>query len=240
MRPRRACGRAPADRIALRDRVGPRLAGLIAAWLVPTLVAAGQASRFRLETALLAHEARSAAMSRPSVRLLARIRSDLGVLGFEARSYCDRTGCAAAPIKIRIAIARKALGRGAMPTVWHEMRILRRRFPIDFHALLPLRSTGPRWREGAYLYGRLCATCHAAAGPGSPVPNLFVLARHESAADLIVEILRGVRGTRATGYANPLSRRQVAGLADYLTAPRGRVHALSRPGATARRLNRSR
>ncbi len=229
MRPKRACGRVLAGRIALPDRLCRRLAALIAALLVPAVAAAGRDARFRVEVALLAHEAHTAAVGRPPARLLARIRSDLGVLGFEARSYCDRAGCATAPIKTRIAIARKALGRGAMQTVWREMRVLHHRFPVDFRGMLPLRPTGPRWREGAFLYKRLCATCHAAAGPGSPVPNLFALARRESPADLVVEILAGVRGTRATGYANPLSRRQIASLADYLVAPRGTPRADAGP-----------
>ncbi len=192
---------------------------LFAAVLAPALAHADRAMRFRVEVALLAHETRQATLGPPSARLFARIRSDLGVLGFEARSYCVRAGCDVGPIKARIGIARKALRRKAMATAWSEMRALRRRFPVELRGLLPLRPYGRRWREGRFLYARLCASCHAAAGPDSPVPNLFALARHERPADLVVEILAGVRGTRAVGYANPLSGREVAALADYLTAP---------------------
>lgn len=198
---------------------------LLAIVLAPVLAHADRAMRFRVEVALLAHETHQAVLGPTSTRLFARIRSDLGVLGFEARSYCASAGCDIGPIKARIGIARKALRRKAMATVWSEMRALRRRFPVDLRGLLPLRPYGRRWREGRFLYAHLCATCHAAAGPKSPIPNLFVLARHERPADLVVEILAGVRGTRAVGYADPLSGRQVAALADYLTAP-------VRPGAS--------
>jgi mono/diheme cytochrome c family protein len=192
---------------------------MLAAVLAPVLAHADRSLRFRLEVALLAHETHQAVRGRASARLLARIHSDLGVLGFEARSYCARAGCDVGPIKARIGVARKALRRKAMPAVWSEMRALRRRFPVDLRGILPLHPQGYRWREGRFLYTHLCATCHAAAGPGSPIPNLFTLAHREKPADLIVEILAGVRGTRAVGYANPLSGRQVASLADYLTAP---------------------
>ncbi|AWP24056.1 hypothetical protein C4901_12580 [Acidiferrobacter sp. SPIII_3] len=194
---------------------------MLAAVLVPILAHADRGMRLRVEVALLAHETHQAVRGPVSARLLARIHSDLGVLGFEARSYCARAGCDVGPIKARIRVARKALRRKAMPAVWSEMRALRRRFPVDLRGILPLRPRGHRWREGRFLYTHLCATCHAAAGPGSPVPDLFTLAHQEKPADLIVEILAGVRGTRAVGYANPLSGRQVAGLADYLTAPTG-------------------
>ncbi len=100
---------------------------------------------------------------------------------------------------------------------------------MDFRGLLPLSTGGRRWREGRFLYSRLCATCHAAAGPGSPVPDLFALARKERPADLIVEIQAGVRGTRAIGYANPLSSREVAAIAGYLAAP----HRGAGPGTPA-------
>ena len=209
---------------------------LLAAALAPVLAHADRAMRFRVEVALLAHETHQAILGPASARLFARIRSDLGVLGFEARSYCASAGCDVGPIKARIGIARTALRRKAMATVWSEMRALRRRFPVDLRGLLPLRPYGRRWRAGRFLYAHLCATCHAAAGPESPVPNLFALARHERPADLIVEILAGVRGTRAVGYANPLSGRQVAALADYLTAPAGDAGGIQGPeGAAASR-----
>lgn len=207
----------------------------LAVVLVPLLANADRDMRFRLEVALLTHEAHQAAAGHASARLIARIQSDLGVLGFEARSYCAKALCRAGPIKARIEAARKALGRRAMPVVWRQMQILRRQFPVDLRGILPLRPRGRRWREGRFLYTRLCATCHAATGPGSPIPDLFVLAHRESPADLIVEILAGVRGTRAIGYANPLSDHEVAGLADYLTAPRAMAAARTSPGRTAPR-----
>ncbi len=184
---------------------------------------------FRLEVALLAQETHRAQAGDRSPRLVARIRSDLGVLGFEARSYCERAGCATAPIKTRIRRARTALRGGAMRIVGHEMRALAVAYPFDLRGLVPRRLSARRIREGRFLYAHLCAACHAAPGAGNPAPDLFALARHEGAAGLVVDIEAGVRGTRARAYENPLNDRQVASLAAYLLAPGSRPDPSLRP-----------
>ncbi len=181
-------------------------------------VALAHGAGFRLEVALLAQEAHRAVAGAGSPRLAARIQSDLGVLGFEARSYCERAGCALAPIKARIERARRALKGGAMDRVWREMRALRIAYPFDLTGLVPRRASARRLREGAFLYTHLCAACHAMSGAGNPAPDLFVWAGREGAADLAVDILAGVRGRRARAYADPLSDRQVAALVAYLRA----------------------
>ncbi len=190
---------------------------------IPIALGAG----FRLEVALLAQEAQRAYVGAKSPRLAARIQSDLGVLGFEARSYCERAGCAPASIKARIERARRALKSGAINIVWREMHALRVAYPFDLRGLVPRHSSARRLREGAFLYTRLCAACHVTPGAGNPAPDLFALARREGAADLAVDILAGVRGTRERAYADPLSDRQVAALVAYLRARasgQGRAH----------------
>ena len=181
-------------------------------------LAFAQGTGFRLEVALLAQEAHRAAVGDRSPRLGARILSDLGILGFEARSYCEQAACALAPIKARIKRAQRALKGGAVDVVWREMHALAAAYPFDFRGLVPRRSGARRLREGAFLYAHLCADCHAAPGAGNPAPDLFALARREGAADLVVDILAGVRGTRDRAYADPLNDRQAASLAAYLLA----------------------
>ncbi|MHB1513838.1 MAG: c-type cytochrome [Acidiferrobacter sp.] len=193
----------------------------------PITVALG--ASFRLEVALLAQEAHRAYAGARSPRLAARIQSDLGVLGFEARSYCERAGCALAPIKARIERARRALKGGAIDIVWHEMRALHRAYPVDLRGLVPRHPSALRLREGAFLYAHLCAACHATPGAGNPAPDLFALAQSEEAADLAVDILAGVRGRRARAYTDPLSHRQVAALVAYLRARAPRQGPAPRP-----------
>lgn len=81
--------------------------------------------------------------------------------------------------------------------------------------------------NGAQLYDGYCASCHQAGGEGSfdgGLPSLF----HNSATgrahadNLVLAILQGIRWTDASGvhmpgFAQRLSDRQVATLANYLT-----------------------
>jgi len=206
-----------------------RLYGWIAAALVMLLGpgrvwATGRGERFRVEVALLAHEARRASSAYLSPQLRARMQSSLGVLGFLARSYCDERGRSAETLELRIHTIKNAFRAQRYAALAVELRSLAHQYPVDFHGILPLRLTPMRFRTGRFLYTRLCASCHIAGGQNGPIPNLFAMAHGDSPASLVVELIAGVRGTRATALANPLTSEQIASLAVYFLYQGSRTH----------------
>ncbi|HUW98285.1 MAG TPA: cytochrome c [Acidiferrobacter sp.] len=177
--------------------------------------ATGRSERFRVELALLAHEAKQARVAYLSPHMRAHMRSSLGVLPFLARAYCDEQGQSPTALESRIAVIKKAFRAQRYAQLARDLRRLAHQYPVDFYGILPLRPTPMRLMTGRLLYRRLCRSCHIAGQQNGPIPSLFAMAHGDSQASLVVEIMAGVRGTRATALADPLTSEQVASLATY-------------------------
>ncbi|MHB8252580.1 MAG: c-type cytochrome [Acidiferrobacter sp.] len=185
--------------------------------------AMGRSARLRVDIALLAHEARLASIGRMTAKRQVRMQSDLGILGFLARSYYGQQGRSSKVVCSRIRILKRAFRDRNYGLLARGLQTLAHRYPVDFYGILPLRPTPIRFVTGQFLYKRLCADCHMSGTQNGPIPDLFVMARADSPATLVVEILAGVRGTRATAFANPLTSEQIASLAVYLSAKKPQV-----------------
>ena len=193
-----------------------RIVAALIVILVPARVwATGRSERFRVELALLAHEARRASVVPLSAQRRAHMQSSLGVLSFLARSYCGEQRRSAQAVVARIHVLQNAFRARRYAALARALQALAHRYPVDFRGILPLRPTPMRLGTGRYLYRHLCASCHIAGGNNQFIPNLFAMARADSPATLLVEIMAGVRGTPATALVNPLTSEQVASLATY-------------------------
>lgn len=175
--------------------------------------------RFRVALAVLAHRAAQAAKRPLSRRQQARLRSGLGLIGFLARASCARGRGRSGRLDATFAALRPLWSAHQYGPLAARLAALSARYPVPMAGLLPLPHEPARWIRGRFLYRQLCASCHVAATPAGPIPNLFAMARHDGPRLLMIRILGGVRGTRATALANPLSRAQIASLALYLTNP---------------------
>jgi len=67
------------------------------------------------------------------------------------------------------------------------------------------------------LHAQLCAGCHDQPylDMERPALNLFQQARIQSVVEFLARLIIGVRGDQLTGYGNPLTEAEIAGLADY-------------------------
>jgi len=207
----------------LRWRFGAPMAALIV-MLAPGLAwAGGRSARFRIETALLVQEITQLTRGDRAPRLKERIQSDLGVLAFEARSYAEEQRAGHRKALLEVRAAKRAFVEHDYVRLLGVMRGLHHTYPVHFHGILPLSPTHARMAYGRFLYQNLCATCHIAGVSNTPVPDLFSMARTQSPADLVVQIMSGVRGTRAVAFANPLTYGQIASLASFLRYSNPRI-----------------
>ncbi|MHB1567255.1 MAG: c-type cytochrome [Acidiferrobacter sp.] len=203
-------------------RIGRRgvCAFLMVITLLPPMTAhAGRTTRFRVALAVLARRAAQAAKRPPSRRQQARLRSGLGLIGFLARASCARRRGRSGRRDAAFAALRPLWAAHQYRSLAMRLAALSARYPVNMAGLWPLPRDPARWARGRFLYRQLCASCHVAATPAGPIPNLFAMAQHDGPRLLMIRILGGVRGTRATALANPLSRAQIASLALYLTHP---------------------
>ncbi|MDA8390915.1 MAG: hypothetical protein M0Z76_09345 [Gammaproteobacteria bacterium] len=205
--------------------------GLLAITLCLSVPAhAGRSTRLRVDLAVLARRARQAARIPPSAAARAKLQSGVGLIGFLARAYAARGPGRADQRVGSLRTLRPLLAAHRYAQLAARLTALSHRYPVNMSGLLPLPSNRGRWQRGRFLYQRLCAVCHRAARPGGVIPDLFAMADKDGARMLIIRILGGVRGTRVTALANPLTHAQVASLALYLTTPHGPpANARTRP-----------
>lgn len=117
---------------------------------------------------------------------------------------------------------RRRLEQRDWPGLARGLQELRERHPFDARPLLANVSAGEASQTGAEIHRTTCAGCHDAPAdidallPAQRLPaQLKSMSREEFAARLWL----GVRGDKATGYANPFSDRELAALiAWYATA----------------------
>ncbi len=191
---------------------------LCMSWRPPRAHAGG--TGFRVALAVLAHRADAARRHPPTVRQQAKLRGALGLIGYLGRAYCARRSCRGRRLDRTFRVLRPLLAARRYGLLAARLETLAARYPVPLADLWP-RSHRVRWQRGRFLYDHLCAGCHAGARPRGLTPDLFAMARRDGPRLLMIRILAGVRGTRRTALANPLTRAQIGSLALYLTAPAG-------------------
>ncbi len=82
---------------------------------------------------------------------------------------------------------------------------------------LSIPATPQRVRAGAALHQEVCAACHAADWGDTLLPAKVLPAQLASMprAEFAARLWLGVRGTRATNYANPFTDEELAALMLY-------------------------
>lgn len=109
---------------------------------------------------------------------------------------------------------RASSARGDWRGLAAALATLKRQYPFDARALLPVSPTPEMLALGASIHRSTCAGCHDAAGADSllPAKNLTVQLKSMPREEFAARLLLGVRGDRTTGLRNPFSDAELAAL----------------------------
>lgn len=175
--------------------------------------------RLAAELTVMAGDARRLQLERPGPQerqgLEKRLAGALAALPLSLRRV---GGDAGAVVELRALHERRDwTGFGTL------LQALRQRHPFDAQPFLVVAPTPALTRLGAEIHRTVCAGCHDAPPQGDALlpakrlpDQLASMSREEFAARLWL----GVRGDKATAFANPFSERELAALIAWYSTPR--------------------
>ncbi len=198
------------------------IAWVAACWGAATQVGAAgpeHGRRLAAELTVMAGDARRLQLGRPGPQERQGLERRLaGALAALPLSLRRAGGDAGAVVELRVLHGRRDWkGFGAL------LQALRQRYPFDARPFLAVAPSDGLTRLGADIHRTVCAGCHDAPSPGDALlpakrlpDQLASMSREEFAARLWL----GVRGDKATAFANPFSERELAALIVWYSTPR--------------------
>lgn len=174
--------------------------------------------RLAAELTVMAGDVRRLQLERPGPQERQGLEKRLaGALAALPLSLRRAGGDAGAAVELRVLHERRDwTGFGTL------LQALRQRHPFDARPFLAVAPTPALTRRGAEIHRTVCAGCHDAPPsddallPAKRLPDqLASMSREEFAARLWL----GVRGDKATAFANPFSERELAALIAWYATP---------------------